>query len=85
MSTMVGMTAGVSCSEVGITYQDCSSQMGESVKSYMRLRQPEIRNAIFDNFAKGAKRSSIGIERSKSPWNVDLKRRRNSRQVTSAS
>lgn len=59
--------------------------MGESVKSYTRLRRPEIRLAVFENFARGTKRASIGIERSKSPWNTELKRQRNSRHVTSAS
>ena len=32
MSTMVGLTAGVSCSDIGITKQDCQSQMADSVK-----------------------------------------------------
>ena len=33
MSTMVGLTAGVSCNDVGITKSDCHKEIQESVKS----------------------------------------------------
>ena len=33
MSTMIGVTGGASCSDMGITKEDCKSQVAESVKS----------------------------------------------------
>lgn len=38
MSAMVGLTAGVPCSDVGITKQDCASEQTQSVQSQTRLR-----------------------------------------------
>ena len=53
MSTMVGLTAGASCNDLGITNYDCKSQLAESVQSQTRLKQPEVRQQIMTNITRG--------------------------------
>lgn len=46
MSTLVGLTGGFSCSEVGIHKFDCHQQVAESVKVETYLKNAESRKEL---------------------------------------
>lgn len=75
MSTMVNLTAGVSCSEIGITEQDCNSQLTKSVTSATKLRQPQLRNVMLEKFQSGGFVKSFLHKRTSTHWNPNVNRR----------
>lgn len=51
MSTMVGLTAGASCSDIGITKEHCRGVVADSVQSQIHLQSPTVRTQLLKNFS----------------------------------
>jgi len=68
MSTIVGLTGGASCNDVGLTGEACQSEQTLSIKSQQRLRSSGVRDLAMKAYAMGDTKRIHLERRSFSPW-----------------
>lgn len=53
MSTVVGLTGGAACNDVGISVNECNSERVSSSICMQRMRKPGGRNSMYKAFVSG--------------------------------
>ena len=76
MSTIVGLTGGATCNDVGITIGDCNTERTSVSANMSRLKKPGMRNNLMKAFETG-KTNQIS-NRTLKPWNSGVSKHQNS-------